>query len=38
MQETTSNPQPSEEEKTETPASQEVVSPEPYIKHPLQNR
>ncbi|KAL8206833.1 UNVERIFIED_CONTAM: translation initiation factor eIF4E [Gekko kuhli] len=36
--ETTSNPQTSEEEKTETPASQEVVSPEPYIKHPLQNR
>ncbi|XP_053259987.1 eukaryotic translation initiation factor 4E isoform X3 [Podarcis muralis] len=36
--ETTSNPQTSEEEKTETPASQEVVSPEPYVKHPLQNR
>ncbi|XP_042325345.1 eukaryotic translation initiation factor 4E isoform X1 [Sceloporus undulatus] len=38
VRETTSNPQTSEEEKTETSASQEIVSPEPYIKHPLQNR
>lgn len=38
-QETTPNPQPSEEEKTEPAApSQEVASPEQYIKHPLQNR
>ncbi|KAF7252490.1 Eukaryotic translation initiation factor 4E [Varanus komodoensis] len=36
--ETTSNPQTSEEEKTETSASQEIVSPEQYVKHPLQNR
>ncbi|XP_074887046.1 eukaryotic translation initiation factor 4E isoform X2 [Buteo buteo] len=37
-QETTPNPQPSEEEKTEPAPSQEVASPEQYIKHPLQNR
>ncbi|XP_025964927.1 eukaryotic translation initiation factor 4E [Dromaius novaehollandiae] len=37
--ETTPNPQPSsEEEKTEPAPSQEVASPEQYIKHPLQNR
>ncbi|MEE6460634.1 hypothetical protein FKM82_001048 [Ascaphus truei] len=34
--ETTDNPLPTDEEKTET--GQEVVSPENYIKHPLQNR
>ncbi|OXB55862.1 hypothetical protein ASZ78_002973 [Callipepla squamata] len=37
-QETTPNPQPSEEEKTEPAPTQEVASPEQYIKHPLQNR
>ncbi|XP_062493434.1 eukaryotic translation initiation factor 4E [Pezoporus occidentalis] len=38
-EETTPNPQPSEEEKAEPAApSQEVASPEQYIKHPLQNR
>lgn len=31
-------PQPAEEEKTEPAPSQEVASPEQYIKHPLQNR
>ncbi|XP_075785763.1 eukaryotic translation initiation factor 4E isoform X3 [Pelodiscus sinensis] len=36
--ETTPNPQTSEEEKTETAPTQEVASPEQYIKHPLQNR
>ncbi|KAI6069820.1 hypothetical protein LUU34_00998100 [Aix galericulata] len=36
--ETTPNPQPSEEEKTEPAPTQEVASPEQYIKHPLQNR
>ncbi|XP_057222554.1 eukaryotic translation initiation factor 4E [Malurus melanocephalus] len=36
--ETTPNPQPAEEEKTEPAPSQEVASPEQYIKHPLQNR
>ncbi|NWW32877.1 IF4E factor, partial [Panurus biarmicus] len=36
-QETTPNPQPAEEEKTEPAPSQEVASPEQYIKHPLQN-
>ncbi|KAI1887309.1 hypothetical protein AGOR_G00188970 [Albula goreensis] len=35
--ETPSNPPNPEEEKTEE-TSQEVVSPESYIKHPLQNR
>ncbi|XP_033369661.1 eukaryotic translation initiation factor 4E isoform X1 [Parus major] len=38
IQETTPNPQPAEEEKTEPAPSQEVASPEQYIKHPLQNR
>ncbi|KAG2466846.1 TSN5 protein, partial [Polypterus senegalus] len=37
VQDTSSNPPSSEEDKIET-AGQEVVSPELYVKHPLQNR
>ncbi|GCB82532.1 hypothetical protein scyTo_0022348, partial [Scyliorhinus torazame] len=37
QQETTTQPQSSEEEGKTEAASQEIVKPEHYIKHPLQN-